>query len=99
MSKMSDLAQQLDEQCVDYGFTSYTEALEQGFTYKVAEDGTATLTPPSNGLEMAHEAWLKERDYHVDSLRQVAELLDVEAMPGSAGTIRQAAKFLGECHD
>lgn len=99
MSKMADIALQLDEQAVEYGLQGYQEALEQGFTYEVAEDGTATITPPSNGLEMAHEAWLKERDYHVSSLVQVAELLDIEAMPGSATTIRQAAKFLGECHD
>lgn len=47
-------------------------------------------------LEKAHEAWLKERDYHVKSLKIVAGLLDIKGMPGSASTIRQAARFINE---
>lgn len=115
MSKMADIAQQLDEQCADYGFTSYTEALEQGFTYEVAEDGTATLTPPSNGLEMAHEAWLKEREHALDVLDVVHDVL-IEINTGLAKTgdidlveawsltelareIKGVEKFIKEAHD
>lgn len=75
MSKMADIAQQLDEQAPKYGFESYLEALEQGFTYEVAQDGTATLTPPSNGLEMAHEAWLKGKAHTLEVLDVVADVL------------------------
>lgn len=95
MSKMADIAQQLDEQCVDYGFTSYAEALEQGFTYEVAEDGTATLTPPSDGLEMAHKAWLKERDEVLGGLMNlmVHSVYDYD-------TVIKAYDFIKEqCHD
>lgn len=70
MSKMSDLALQLDEQAVEYGLQDYQEALEQGFTYEVGEDGTAKLISPSEGLEMAHEAWLEEK-------KQVLEELEI----------------------
>ena len=98
MSRMADIAQQLDEQCVDYGFTSYTEALEQGFTYEVEEDGTATLTPPSNGLEMAHKAWLNERDEVLNGLDLVAHS---DAVPFEHKEIvKQAYEFIREqCHD
>ena len=93
MSKMSQLHAELSEQAYELGFESIGEAEQAGYG---VDWNRGKLV---DGRELAHEAWLKERDYHVERLNQVAELLDTEAMPVSAGTIRQAAKFLGECHD
>lgn len=100
MSKMSDIAMQLDEQVPEYGFESYLEALEQGFNYEVAEDGTATLTPPSNGLEMAHEAWLAERDEVVKSLTLLRERAVEREDTEDALILGNAILFIKEqCHD
>ena len=71
MSKTSDLALQLDEQAVEYGLQGYQEALEQGFSYEVAEDGTATLRPPLDEQEKAHEAWLEERNEVLEGLNEL----------------------------
>lgn len=98
MSKMADIAQQLDEQCVDYGFTSYTEALEQGFTYEVAEDGTATLTPPSDGLEMAHKAWLKEKACALEGLEDLRKRIPYD-WTETIDVLDRAIKFIKEAHD
>lgn len=95
MSKMADIAQQLDEQCVGYGFASYVEALEQGFTYEVDKQGVAKLIPPSDGLEMAHKAWLKERDEVLGGLLNlmVHNVYDYD-------TVIKAYNFIKEqCHD
>lgn len=98
MSKMADIAQQLDEQCVDYGFTSYAEALEQGFTYEVAEDGSATLTPPSNGLEMAHEAWLEEKACALEGLEDLRKRIPYD-WTETIDVLDRAIKFIKEAHD
>ena len=76
MSKMADLALQLDEQAVEYGLQGYQEALERGFTYEVAEDGTATLRPPLDEQEMAHKAWLKEKNKVLGDLDLIVLHLD-----------------------
>lgn len=108
MSKMADIAQQLDEQCVDYGFASYTEALEQGFTYEVDKQGVAKLMPPSDGLEMAHKAWLKERDEVVAGLNSLIEAEEFQKKmlgddyidAGEMEILTHAVRFIKEqCHD
>lgn len=103
MSKMADIALQLDEQSAEYGLQSYQEALEQGFTYEVAEDGTATLTPPSNGLEMAHEAWLKEKGEILSIIESVKE--DIVELNGGDNEhvaieeLNRVIDFVEGCHD
>lgn len=99
MSKTSDLAMQLDEHAVSLGYEDRLGAFADGYEWNMDDDGTAYLYKVEDEQDRAHEAWLKERDYHVKSLEQVAELLDVEAMPGSATTIRQAVEFFRGCHD
>ena len=98
MSKMANIALQLDEEAVEYGLQGYQEALEQGFTYEVAEDGTATLTPPSNGLEMAYKAWLEERDEILENLSHLKNIY-TNVKPDE-DIIEQAITFIKEqCHD
>lgn len=73
MSKMSELAMELDDQAVEYGLQGYQEALERGFTYEVAEDGMATLRQPLEAQEMAHKAWLEERNALLGRLEKQRE--------------------------
>ena len=94
MSKMSNIAFQLDEQAVEYGLQGYQEALERGFTYEVAQDGTATLISPSEELEMAHEEWLKEKQIVLGDLNNllIHQVFDFDI-------ISRAIKFIKEAHD
>lgn len=63
MSKMSELAMELDDQAVELGFESYEEALEKG--YEVDYENMKLINPyvldMDKEREEAHEAWLKER--------------------------------------
>lgn len=93
MSKMADLALQLDEQAVKYGLQGYQEALERGFTYEVAEEGTATLKPPLDEQEMAHKAWLEEKAYKLETLRSTAEFLRASDFPNIANDLERVASF------
>lgn len=99
MSKMSDIAMQLDESAVELGFADHLEAMANGYDWAVNNDGTAYLFKLEDEQQKAHEAWEKERDYHIKSLELTADLLDTSDMPGSATTIRQAVEFFRGCHD
>lgn len=61
MSKMSWLHAELSERAGELGFESIEEAERNG--YEIHTDGmTPTLKPNTKKqLELAHEAWLKER--------------------------------------
>lgn len=62
MSKMSEIAMLLDDQAMELGFESYEEALAKGYEWVIDTRGNAILYKPSEELDKAHEAWLKERD-------------------------------------
>ena len=67
MSKMSQLAMELDEQAVELGFKDREDAMKNG--YEVVSDGTfARLVKTETEQEEAHNAWLEERDSVIDSL-------------------------------
>lgn len=72
MSKMSNIAMELDERAVELGFADHLEAMANGYDWGVGEDGVAFLFKAEDEQEKAHEAWLKERDEVLNDLDIVA---------------------------
>lgn len=62
MSKMSQLHAELSEQAAELGFESIGEAEQAG--YAIDYDRGKLV----DGRELAHEAWLKERDEVLESI-------------------------------
>ena len=94
MSKMSELAMELDDQAIELGFESCEEALAKG--YEVDYENRTLVNPYvlDREQEKAHEAWLKERDIVVGDLMN---LLIHRAFDHDI--IERAIKFIKEAHD
>lgn len=73
MSKMSNIAMELDERAVELGFADHLEAMANGYDWGVGEDGVAFLWKAENEQEKAHEAWLKEKHEVLHLLESVKE--------------------------
>ena len=69
MSKMSEIAMELDDQAMELGFESYEDAIERG-GYTTYFNGTTYVLAKADAdeQEVAHEAWLKEKE---DLLKRV----------------------------
>lgn len=95
MSKMNDIALQLDERAVELGFADHLEAMANGYDWGVGEDGAAFLFNVEDEQEKAHEAWLKERD---EVLGGLLNLMVHNAY--DYNTVIKAYNFIKEqCHD
>lgn len=72
MSKMSEIAMELDDQAMELGFESYEDAIERG-GYTTYFNGTTYVLAKANAdeQEVAHEAWLKEKQQVLDELTDV----------------------------
>lgn len=98
MSKMSNIAIELDERAVELGFADHLEAMANGYDWGVGEDGIAFLFKAKDEQEKAHEAWLEEKE-------QVLNDLDIVAHSDSVPfeykeIVKQAYEFIREqCHD
>lgn len=95
MSKMSDIAMQLDESAVELGFADHLEAMGNGYDWAVNNDGTAYLFKLEDEQQKAHEAWLKEREEVLGGLinLMVHSVYDYD-------TVIKAYNFIKEqCHD
>lgn len=95
MSKMSNIAMELDERAVELGFADHLEAMANGYDWGVGEDGVAFLWKAEDEQEKAHEAWLKERDEVLGGLMNlmVHSVYDYD-------TVIKAYNFIKEqCHD
>lgn len=95
MSKMSEIAMELDDQAFELGFESREEALEKGYTIDYGKDGWR-LVPDIN---KAHGEWLKEKEGVLADLR---ELLNDYLPTGEQDEIKaleRAIEFIekGEC--
>lgn len=66
MSKISELAMELDDQAMDMGFDSFEDAIERG-GYEVDYENAKLVKPDEQ--EQAHKAWLGERE-------EVFEMID-----------------------
>lgn len=72
MSKMSEIAMELDDQAAELGFESYEEALAKGYVidyerYKLVKQ---------DEQELAHEAWLQNRDRILHWLEKLSRHLE-----------------------
>lgn len=103
MSKMSNIAIELDERAVELGFADHLEAMANGYDWGVGEDGEAFFFKQKDEQEKAHEAWLKEKDKMLSILKDVqsdiAEWLDNKDHPDIKG-LGEVITFMEDyCHD
>lgn len=70
MSKMSEIAMELDDQAFELGFESYEEAIACGYEIdaEALSNGVARLCIDRE-QEEAHEAWIKEKEGVLADLR------------------------------
>ena len=93
MSKMSELAMELDDQAMELGFESYEEAMEKG--YEVDYEAGKLVNPYvlAREQEKAHEAWLKEKKEVIGGLRDC--YLHLHGFPPEVyNKILKAIKFI-----
>ena len=103
MSKMSDIAMQLDESAVELGFADHLEAMANGYDWAVNNDGTAYLFKLEDEQQKAHEAWLKEKDKMLSILKgvqdDIAEWLDNKDHPDIKDLGKVIIFIKEQCHD
>lgn len=100
MSKMSNIAMELDERAVELGFADHLEAMANGYDWGVGEDGVAFLWKAEDEQEKAHEAWLKERGEILEEQEQLHDHLMELGYDALAESVYRAIKFIKEqCHD
>lgn len=76
MSKMSQLAIELDEQAGELGFASYSDAIESG-KYEVISDGKfAKLVEVESELDKAHENYLERKEEILTELEGVQRTIE-----------------------
>ena len=73
MSKMNDIALQLDERAVELGFADHLEALGNGYEWGIKDNGEAFLFNLKEEQEKAHEAWLEEKHEILHLLESIKE--------------------------
>lgn len=76
MSKMSEIALQLDERAVELGFADHLEALGNGYEWGIKDNGEAFLFNPKEEQEKAHEVWLEEENKVLADLKYLMEETD-----------------------
>ena len=94
MSKMSEIAMELDDQAAGLGFESYEEALAKGYEWVIDTHGNAILYKADKEREKAHEAWLKEREIVLGDLNNllIHQVFDHDI-------ISRAIEFVKGAHD
>lgn len=80
MSKMSEIAMELDDQAMELGFESYEDAIERG-GYTTYFNGTTYVLAKANAdeQEVAHEAWLKEKREILNELNSILNAINGQA--------------------
>lgn len=102
MSKMSQLAMELEEQATELGFESLEQAQDNG--YEVISDGKfAKLVKSESEEDKAHEAWLKERDEVlsiIESIKEdIVELNNGDNKHVAIDELNRVIDFVEGCHD
>ena len=90
MSKMSEIAMELDDQAFELGFESREEALEKGYTIDYSKDGWR-LVPDIN---KAHGEWLKEKESLLKEMRERAETYKQHGYNYDLSLIERAIDFI-----
>lgn len=97
MSKMSEIAMELDDQAIELGFDSYEEAIAKGYEVDYEEGKLVNPYVLDREQEKAHEAWLKEREEVLGELISVYN--DIDVPRDLKKYIKHAIEFVkkGEC--
>lgn len=103
MSKMSEIAMELDDQAVELGFESYEEAIAKGYEVDYEERKLVNPYVLDREQNEAHEAWLEEKDRMLSILKgvqsDIAEWLDNKDHPDIKG-LGEVITFMEDyCHD
>lgn len=94
MSKMSEIAMELDDQAVELGFESYEEAIAKGYDVCYGEEGAYLYKPqPEDEQLEAHKAWLKDRDELVEQIDACLNL-ERKGWGNITKTLEQAKEFI-----
>ena len=96
---MSDVALQLDESAVELGFADHLEAMANGYDWAIGDNGVAYLFKSKDPQELAHEAWLKEKEEVINSLDHLMLGYVEMGYDEQAGVLQHAIEFIrkGEC--
>ena len=94
MSKMSELAMELDDQANELGFESYEEALAKGYEWVIDTHGNAVLYKPSEELNKAHEAWLEEKQQVLEEQKELHDHLMELGYDALAESVWHAIGFI-----
>lgn len=79
MSKMSQLAMELDEQSAELGYDGLQDALNNGYSVVYDEDGVhLEKIDIEKEQEEAHKAWLKEKEECIRKLELTLEHVDLD---------------------
>lgn len=98
MSKMSHAYMELSEAATELGFESLEDAEANGYGVFYNGEGWDLKPDTEKQLELAHEAWLKEKQQVLDELTDVINDGDLdwsEIVP----KIEHAMEFVEGCHD
>jgi len=91
MSKMSELAMELDDQAVELGYESYEHALAVG--YEVDYKNHRLVKPVDSLLDQAHKEWLEERDELLEQIEACINL-DQKGWGNIQNTLIKARDFI-----
>lgn len=103
MSKMSEIAIELDDQAIELGFESYEGAIAKGYEVDYEERKLVNPYVLDREQNEAHKAWLKEKDKMLSILKgvqsDIAEWLDNKDHPDIKG-LGEVITFMEDyCHD
>ena len=99
MSKMSELAIELDEQAGELGFCGVEDALNHGWrvNYELAKLEPPVVQPSLDemkALEEAHEEWLKEKAQILERLEWLEDTLYNDACFKQSAIVHDAINFI-----
>lgn len=98
MSKIGNVAMELDQKATELGFESLQQALDAGCVVEYGSDGNSELVEP---LMASHRAWLKEKEDLVKSLEIIHQHFDKPTgISNWAQTeLEHAIRFIEEAHE
>lgn len=98
MSKMSNIALELDEHAVELGFADHLEALANGYGWRIDENKIARLFKLKDPQNEAHEAWLEEKACALEGLEDLRMRIPYD-WTETIDVLDRAIKFIKEAHD
>lgn len=98
MSKMSNIALELDEHAIELGFADHLEALANGYGWRIDENKIARLFKLKDPQDEAHESWLKEKACALEGLEDLRKRIPCD-WAETIDVLDRAIEFIGSCHE